>query len=55
MKTKTTTLTGRLSKKNRTNSMKHNLVLPLHSMHHQLIHSDTDMMTYYKKKGQVLF
>ena len=41
--------------KNRTNSMKYNLVLPLCSMHHQLIHSDNDLMTYYKKKGQALF
>lgn len=41
--------------KNRTNSMKYNLVLPLCSMHHQLIHSDNDLMTYYKKKGQAFF
>lgn len=41
--------------RNRTNSMKYSLVLPLCSMHHQLIHSDNDLMTYYKKKGQTLF
>lgn len=41
--------------RNRINSMKYNLVLPLCSMHHQLIHSDNDLMTYYKKKGQDLF
>lgn len=41
--------------RNRTNSMKYSLVLPLCSMHHQLIHSDNALMTYYKKKGQALF
>lgn len=41
--------------RNRTNSMKYNLVLPLCSMHHQLIHSNIDLMTHYKKKGQALF
>ena len=41
--------------RNRTNSMKYSLVLPLCSMHHQLIHSDNTLMTYYKKKGQALF
>lgn len=41
--------------RNRRNSMKYNLVLPLCSTHHQLIHTDINMMTHYKKKGQAMF
>lgn len=41
--------------RNRTNSMKYNLVLPLCSTHHRLMHSNTKMMYFYKEKGQALF
>lgn len=41
--------------KNRTNSMKYGLTLPLCSKHHQLMHKDKVLIAEYKKKGQLLF
>lgn len=41
--------------KNRVNSMKYGLTLPLCNYHHRLMHSDTNLINEYKRKGQVLF
>ena len=41
--------------KNRINSMKYGLVLPLCSSCHQLMHRDANLQLKYKRKGQALF
>lgn len=41
--------------KNRINSMKYGLVLPLCEQHHKLMHSSIDVQLEYKKRGQALF
>lgn len=41
--------------KNRKNSMKYGLVLPLCEKHHRLMHSDSTLQLEYKKRGQALF
>lgn len=41
--------------KNRQNSMKYGLVLPLCEKHHRLMHKDANLQLEYKRKGQVLF
>lgn len=41
--------------KNRANSMKYGLTLPLCSEHHKLMHEDTTLIEEYKKRGQLLF
>lgn len=41
--------------KNRQNSMKYGLVLPLCENHHRLMHSDSTLQLEYKKRGQALF
>lgn len=41
--------------KNRANSMKYGLTLPLCSEHHKLMHEDTVLIEEYKKRGQLLF
>lgn len=41
--------------KNRQNSMKYGLVLPLCEKHHRLMHHDSVIQLEYKKRGQELF
>lgn len=41
--------------KNRINSMKFGLTIPLCNYHHKLIHSNPILSNEYKKKGQALF
>ena len=41
--------------RNRPNSMKYGLVLPLCIYHHRLIHSDINLQEYYHKLGQKKF
>ena len=41
--------------KNRANSMKYGLTLPLCSEHHKLMHEDIVLIETYKKRGQLLF
>ena len=41
--------------RNRPNSMKYGLVLPLCIYHHRLIHSDINLQEYYHKLGQQRF
>lgn len=41
--------------KNRINSIKFGLTLPLCLEHHRLMHKDTTLIKEYKQKGQVLF
>ena len=41
--------------KNRINSMKYGIVLPLCVEHHKLMHSSTPLIEEYKKRGQALF
>ena len=41
--------------KNRKNSMKYGLTLPLCEFHHKLMHSDTQLIEEYKKRGQAIF
>lgn len=41
--------------KNRINSMKYGLVLPLCEQHHKLMHNSIDIQLEYKKRGQELF
>ena len=41
--------------KNRINSMKFGLTIPLCNYHHQMIHSNSVLSNEYKKRGQLLF
>lgn len=41
--------------KNRINSMKFGLTIPLCNYHHQMIHSNSILSNEYKKRGQALF
>ena len=41
--------------KNRINSMKFGLTIPLCNYHHQMIHSNSVLSNEYKKRGQALF
>ena len=41
--------------KNRQNSMKYGLVLPLCEKHHRIMHRDSILQLEYKKRGQALF
>lgn len=41
--------------KNRINSIKYGLTLPLCTEHHRIMHEDTVLIKEYKKKGQAVF
>lgn len=41
--------------KNRINSMKYGITLPLCEEHHRMMHNDISLTKEYRKKGQVLF
>lgn len=41
--------------KNRVNSMKYGIVLPLCVEHHKLMHTSTTLIEEYKKRGQAIF
>lgn len=41
--------------KNRINSMKFGITIPLCNYHHQMIHSNSALSNEYKKRGQALF
>lgn len=43
------------SGRNRINSIKYKMVLPLCAKHHEEMHSNINLADFYKKKGQVIF